>query len=221
MLLKKLKELSPKKALDVGCGCGSFTASFAPYCGQLTAVDHSPGLIERCMRENALPNVTYRCVDARRLKLPNNSFDLAYERASLHHIKEWQQALDEMARVSSHYILLEEPVDDPRSLAKRNTIAAHRFFLEVQEEAGYPHFAHLQPVELEQRLHAMGLDFTIEYSRSDQPVDIEEYFEPFERFAETSGRKDYWMTRLFQFKRTVAGAGLAGSDTLFIMAEKP
>jgi SAM-dependent methyltransferase len=220
MLLEKIKELSPKKALDIGCGCGSFTASFAPYCGEVTAIDHSPGLIERCMREHALPNVTYRCVDARRLKLPDKGFDLVCERASLHHIKEWKQALDEMARVSSRHVLLEEPVDDPRSLAKRNTIAAHQFFLEVQEEAGYPHFAHLQPVELEQRLHAMGLDFTIEFARSDNPVDIEEYFEPFERFAGVTARKEYWMTRLFQFKRSVAGAGLVESDTLFVVADK-
>lgn len=218
MMLEKIRELSPKKALDVGCGCGSFTAQVAPFCGQLLAIDHSPGLIERCMREHALPNVTYRCVDGRRLKLPNNGFDLAYERASLHHIREWQQALDEMARVSSRHVILEEPVDDPRTLAKRNTIAAHQLYLEVQEEAGYPHYPHLQPVELEQRLHAMGLDFTIEYVRSNAPVEVEGYFEPFERFADTSGRKDYWMTRLFQFKRTVAGAGLVESDTLCIVA---
>ncbi len=220
MLLDKIKELSPRKALDIGCGCGSFTAQAAPYCGQLMAVDHSPGLIERCMREHPLPNITYRCVDARRLKFPKDSFDLSLERASLHHIREWHQALDEMARVSSHYILLEEPIDDPRSLAKRNTIAAHGLFLEVQEEAGYPHYQHLQPVDLEQRLLAMGLNFTIEYARSDVPVDVEEYFEPFERFADTSGRKDYWMTRLFQFKRTVEGAGLVESDTLLIVAQK-
>ena len=220
MLLAKIKELSPKKALDVGCGCGSFTAQAAPYCGQLLAIDHSPGLIERCMREHPLPNVTYRCVDARRLKLPDKGFDLVYERDALHHIREWQQALDEMARVSSHYILVEEPVDDPRSLAKRNSIAAHQFMLEVQEEAGYPHFMHLQPVELEQRLLDVGLNFTIEYVPSDLPVEIEEYFEPFERFADLTARKDYWMTRLFQFKRSVAGAGLVESDRLLIVAQK-
>jgi SAM-dependent methyltransferase len=220
MLLEKIKELIPKKALDVGCGCGSFTAQAAPCCGQLLAIDFSPGLIERCMREHPLPNVTYRCVDARRLKLPDKSFDLVYERASLHHIREWHQALDEMARVSSRYVLIEEPIDDPRTLAKRNTIAAHGLYLEVQAEAGYPHFAHLQPVELEQRLLAMGLNFTIEYARSDAPVDVEEYFSQFERFADTSGRKDYWMTRLFQFKRSVAGAGLVESDNLLIVAQK-
>jgi SAM-dependent methyltransferase len=220
MLLEKIKELTPKKALDVGCGCGSFTAQVAPFCGQLMAIDFSPGLIERCMREHPLPNVTYRCVDARRLKLPAGSFDLAYQRASLHHIREWQQALDEMARVSSRYVLLEEPFDDPRTLAKRNSIAAHHLFLEVQEEAGYPHFPHLQPVDLEQRLHAMGLNFTIELARADAAVAIEEYFAPFERFADVSGRKDYWMTRLFQFKRTVAGAGLVESDALLIVAQK-
>ena len=220
MLLEKIRELSPKKALDVGCGCGSFTAQAAPSCGQLLAIDHSPGLIERCMREHPLPNVTYRCVDARRLKLPDKGFDLVYERDALHHIREWQQALDEMARVSSHYILVEEPVDDPRSLAKRNSIAAHHLFLELQEEAGYPHFPHLPPVDLEQRLHAMGLDFTIEHARADQPVGVEEYFEPFERFADVTSRKEYWMTRLFQFKRSVAGAGLVESDTLLIVAQK-
>lgn len=220
MLITKIQELSPRKALDVGCGCGSFTAQIAPFCGQLTAVDHSPGLIERCMRENALPNITYRCVDARRLKLPNNSFDLALERASLHHIREWKQALDEMVRVSSQYILLEEPIDDPRTLAKRNTIAAHQLFLEVQEEAGYPHFPHLQSAEIEQRLAELGLRFTAEIARSDATVDAEEYFAPFERFAEVTARKDYWMTRLFQFKRSVAGAGLVESDTLFIIADK-
>ncbi len=220
MLLDKIKELAPKKALDVGCGCGSFTAQAAPFCEQLLAIDNSPGLIERCLREHPLPNVTYRCVDARLLKLKGGSVDLAYQRATLHHIKEWQQVLDEMVRVSSRYVLLEEPIDDPRTLAKRNSIAAHHLYLELQEEAGYPHFPHLAPVDLEQRLHAMGMNFTIEVAHSDAPVGIEEYFAAYERFADVTNRKDYWMTRLFQFKGTVSGAGLVESDTLLIAAQK-
>ena len=66
----------PEKVLDVGCGCGSFTAELSPHCKKITAIEFSPGLIKRCKDENQKPNITYLCMDGRNIGFPDNSFDL-------------------------------------------------------------------------------------------------------------------------------------------------
>ena len=129
--------LKPEHVLDLGCGCGSFTAEMSPHCGKIIAIDSSSVLIDRCKSENQKPNINYVCMDARKVDYPDACFNLVLERACLHHILEWEKVLDEMMRLSSKYVLIEEPMDDPRSDAKRNAIQAQRFYLEVQKEAGF------------------------------------------------------------------------------------
>ena len=43
MILEKIPELKPHKVLDLGCGCGSYTARLSSYCREITAVDCHPG----------------------------------------------------------------------------------------------------------------------------------------------------------------------------------
>jgi hypothetical protein len=58
-------------------------------------------------------------MDARRMGFLTLAFPIAPRASQPHHIADWELALDEMFRVSSTYVLLEEPVDDPRSEEKR------------------------------------------------------------------------------------------------------
>lgn len=142
-IIERVSLLKPEHVLDVGCGCGSFTAELSPHCDKIIAIDSSSALIDRCKSENQKPNITYTCMDARSMIFPDDGFDLVFERASLHHILKWDGVLDEMMRLSSKYVLIEEPIDDPRSDAKRNAIRAQRFYLEVQKDAGFTHYPHL------------------------------------------------------------------------------
>lgn len=221
MLIKYIEKLKPVKVLDVGCGCGSFTAKIAPYCEHITAIDSSQPLIDRCKKENQLPNVDFVCMDARKIEYSENSFDLVLERASLHHILEWRAVLNEMTRVSSKYVCIEEPIDDPRNEEKRNTIAAQDLFLELQKEIGYSHYKHHAPEVLLEYFTSRGMEYESRIVKSDQSIDFVEYFEQFDRFAEKSQRKEYWLERLAGLKKELKGGKLSENDTLFIFAVKP
>jgi ubiquinone/menaquinone biosynthesis C-methylase UbiE len=221
MLKKYIEKLKPTKVLDTGCGCGSFTAKIAPYCGHITAIDSSQPLIDRCKKENQLSNVDFVCMDAGNIEYPENSFDLVLERASLHHIMEWRAVLDEMTRVSAKHICIEEPIDDPRSEEKRNTIAAQNLFLELQKEISYQHYMHHAPEALREYFTSRGMEYESQIVKSDKSIGFVEYFAQFDRFAEKSKRKEYWLERLAGLKKELKGGKLSENDTLFVISVKP
>ncbi len=219
-LLERVKQLKPYRVLDIGCGCGSFTSQLAPHCGQITAIEVSEQLVQRCRSGNDHPNVDYRCMDARELKFDADSFDLVVVRATLHHIFEWQKALDEIIRVSRSEVLIEEPLDDPRSDAKRRTMKAQELFLALQAEVGYPLFKYVTPELLSARLCDRGMRFAVEIVRSDKLVAFDYFFEPWEHFASQSRRRDYWPARLAEFRAEMAEDQLCETDTVFVSARK-
>jgi len=218
-ILETVSLIKPTTLLDVGCGCGHFTSKLAPYCGEIAATDVSQALIERCLREHPAPNISYRSHDARELPFPDRSFDAAIERAALHHISNWQQAVLEMVRVSSHYILIEEPIDDLRSEAKRRTCLAQDLMLELHRDAEYSHFKHLEPHEIEDCLRNMGLEIECRITKDDREVSFDEFFENYSAFAERTERPSYWMNRLDQFRKSLPEATFCEDDILFIVAE--
>ena len=210
----------PEKVLDVGCGCGSFTAQLSPHCRKITAIEFSPGLIQRCKNENQKPNITYLCMDGRNLGFPDNSFDLVLERTTLHHIFEWEKALNEMIRVSAKYILIQEPLDDPRSEAKRNTIRAQNLYLEIQKEVGYPHYRYIPEESLMGYFRKENIKIKSQVIRSDKPKEFDEYFSNFGDFAERSRRKKYWLERLDNLRKELEGKKLCEEDSIFIIGVK-
>jgi ubiquinone/menaquinone biosynthesis C-methylase UbiE len=123
------------------------------------AVDISASIIERAKKENPKPNIIYRCMDATCLSFPDCHFDTVLERESLHHIENWTAALSEMIRVASKYIILEEPIDDLRSDSRRRTYTAQGLFLEIQREARYSHYRHLEMEALRGYFDKSGLSY--------------------------------------------------------------
>jgi SAM-dependent methyltransferase len=219
-ILEKIALLKPSNVLEIGCGCGSFTSKLSPYCGKITAIDLSTELIDRCHRENPKPNIDYVCMDARDIDYPDASFDLVCERVSLHHILEWERVLSEMARLSSGYIWIEEPLDDPRNEAKRNTMRAQRFYLEIQNEVGYSHYPYMDLSLLLGYFRGKGLEFETKVTKSDQPVDFDQYFSAFGNFADKSKRSAYWYDRLDRLRREFKDKSLCEEDVVFISARK-
>lgn len=218
--LRRIQLLKPDTLLDIGCGCGAFTIELSPHCRQITAIDISEALLERCRRENCRPNITYRYMNGQDLDFPDGSFDLVVVRASLHHELQWRQVLDEMLRVTKKEILIEEPFDDPRSDSKRNTMRAQSLFLELQAEVGYPHYEYRTPDELIIHLGERGVQPECEMVKSDKPVTFDYFFEPWEFFANKSHRKDYWQQRLSHFRRELGDGQLCENDIIFIAGRK-
>jgi len=219
-VLERVSLVRPDNVLDVGCGCGSSTAKLSPFCGKITAIDFSSELIDRCKRENQRPNITYQCMDGRNIHYSDGSFDMVVEQYSLHHVLEWEKVLNEMIRVSSKHVLVEEPIDDPRTEEKRNSIRAQQLYLEVQKEVGYSHYRYLALDSLVQYFKSKKISIETQITKSDRFIDFDEYFDHFDVFAEKSKRKEYWYSRLDTLRKELAGKKLCDDDILFIAAKK-
>jgi len=219
-ILESVTSIRPERALDVGCGCGGFTAKLSPYCREITAIDSSQALIDRCKRENSRPNISYLCMDGRDIRHPNNSFDLVAERMALHHIREWEKALSEMIRVSSKHIILEEPIDDPRSEEKKNAARARELLLALQNEIGYSHHEYIPANILIDYFRKKNMSIESEIIESEKLVDFDQFFSSFDDFAQRSSRKEYWLARLESFRRELDGKKLCEEDIVFIAARR-
>lgn len=220
VLLDKIKSLKPHNVLDVGCGGGSFTVRLSTLCEKVTAIDSSARLINRCKEENQRPNIRYACIDARKMPYAHDNFDVVLARACLHHVQEWKKVLDEMVRVSSKYILIEEPIYDPRSEEKRITLHAHKFFLKLQHEVGYPHYEYRTPQLIIQYFQGKNIHHEYQIVKLDTPIDFDEFFESFAYFAERTRRKDYWFKRLENLRSELNDKKLCEDDIVFVFATK-
>jgi ubiquinone/menaquinone biosynthesis C-methylase UbiE len=219
-ILERVASLNPKQLLDVGCGCGSFTVKLSQHCGRIIAIDPSQARIDQSKKENGKPNISYLCMDGRSLKYPDNSFDVVMAREILHHVREWQKVLDEMMRVSAKHVLVEEPIDDPRSEEKRNAIRAQTLYLELQNEVGFSHYTHIPLDSLREYFRKKKVSLETEIIRSDELVDFDSLFSSFGDFAEKSSRKGYWLNRLESLRRELEGKKLCEEDIVFFAARK-
>ena len=220
LFIDRIKELNPKTALDIGCGCGEFTLEIAGYCGHITAIDSSEALITRSKKEHQKPNINYIKMDGMKLDFPDNHFDLVYERSSLHHIRDWKKAANEMIRSTKKYVFLAENHDDPRSKEKQNTIYFNKVFLELQREAGYEHYPHLKPVVLENFLHMHDIKFESFIARHEESIPFKEYADLYTTFVAKTTRKKYWLDKLDEVRRDINNENLCEHDMLYLFGEK-
>ena len=89
------------RVLDLACGPGNFTRTFAravPH-GLVVGVDASPTMLARAVRDTDARHVAYVRADASRLPFARDSFDAACCFAALYLVERPMQALGEIARV--------------------------------------------------------------------------------------------------------------------------
>jgi hypothetical protein len=184
----------------------------------VVAIDIAPNF-SRWPEVSRQSGIIFCGMDACALGFAADAFPLVLERASLHHIADWSRAIVEMVRVSSDRVFLEEPVDDPRSDAKRRTYDAQDLFLRLQSEVGYPHYRHLDRHALHAAVERQGVILEEHLEKSDTPVTFDEFFESFPMFAARSGRQEYWLEALQALRSRFGGAPLCDDDTLTILAK--
>ena len=88
--------------LDVACGPGFFTMTFAQRCGNAVGIDATQELLSRACEEAAqrgLQNIKFIEGEAERLPFPDRSFDVVASRAAFHHFVHPERVLAEMKRV--------------------------------------------------------------------------------------------------------------------------
>lgn len=123
-----LKHVLPvKTVLDVGAGNGYFSAHWAKR-AKTTAIDYSAVIID------GNPVEDKQVMDARKMTFADNTFDLSFCHALLHHIDRADQVkvVREMARVSKGYVAIIEPnvlnpIMGPFALLKKEEHEALRF----------------------------------------------------------------------------------------------
>jgi len=89
-------------ALEVACGGAHVAGDVAPHVRAVVGIDLTPELLvvgRDRLREAGIANVVLQQGDAESLPFVDDSFDLVYCRASLHHFAEPTRAVREMVRV--------------------------------------------------------------------------------------------------------------------------
>jgi len=107
------------KLLDIGAGNGFFTFYFDKIC-DACGIDSSRKMLE-------MNPVSKTCqMDARHLEFEDDSFDVVFCHAVLHHIRDMDSVIKEMKRVSRKYVVIMEP--------NRNNLLMFIFSAIVREE---------------------------------------------------------------------------------------
>jgi len=119
-LLKEYVVLNKETTLlDVGCGNGFFTYYFNKIC-DVSGVDYS----EKLLKMNPVKKTFL--MNAKKLEFENNSFDIVFANALLHHVDDIDQVLKEMKRLSKKYVIILD--------ANRNNPLLSLFSFFVKEE---------------------------------------------------------------------------------------
>jgi len=114
-----IKLSNQTKLLDVGCGNGFFTFYFDRICDAY-GVDYS----EKMLSMNPVKKTFL--MDASNLKFDDNSFDVVFCHALLHHVDKIDRVIQEMKRVSKKYVIVLEP--------NRNNPLMFLFILLIKQE---------------------------------------------------------------------------------------
>jgi SAM-dependent methyltransferase len=88
--------------VEIACGPGLIARAMAARVGSVTGLDLTPAMVEKARSEAAaagVENVSFEVGDATALDHPDDSFDGAITRFSLHHIPAPVRVLEEMRRV--------------------------------------------------------------------------------------------------------------------------
>jgi ubiquinone/menaquinone biosynthesis C-methylase UbiE len=100
-LLQSAKLGEKQKYLEIGCGNGTLCKHMAKkYQMDVTGIDVAADQIVRAQVDTEdTPNLRFMVLDATRLPFDDASFDIVLSSGVMHHIREWPDAFEEIARV--------------------------------------------------------------------------------------------------------------------------
>lgn len=139
-------------AVDLACGPGLLSCAFAKDARSATGCDLAPAMLEKAReraREMKLENASFVEADACATPFPDESFDIAATRYSLHHMLEPARLLSEMKRLcrKGGRVLAADVCIDERRVALYDE-------LELLRDSSHVHA--LTPLEFEGVFAAQG-----------------------------------------------------------------
>jgi 2-polyprenyl-3-methyl-5-hydroxy-6-metoxy-1,4-benzoquinol methylase len=104
-------QAAPSSLLDVGCGEGIITAAWAREVepGPVVGVDLEDPLLRREWEGRGAPGLEFRTMQAERLEFADGEFEMVSAIEVLEHVRDPWQALAEMSRCTSRWMLLSVP----------------------------------------------------------------------------------------------------------------
>lgn len=152
------------RVLDVACGPGFLTMTFAERSAHATGIDATDRFLEDARREAArrgVANVAFLLGDAEAMPFGAASFDVVACRAAFHHFPEPERVLDEMARVArpGGRVLVADQV----SSEDRDKAALHN---RVERLCDPTHARALAPSEFLALFAERGLEVVVDAART-------------------------------------------------------
>lgn len=99
--VRRLVDPTGKRVADIGCGGGIYSRMWREIgAGEVTGVDFSAEMIGAAREQAAgLPLVSFRQGDAAATGLPSGSVDIVFQRALIHHLKDYEACFAEARRL--------------------------------------------------------------------------------------------------------------------------
>ena len=115
------------RILDVGCGIGITYSQLPPQIQKCyMGVDFTPEVIAVC--RSKYPQGAWELGDARNLRFPVDSFQIATTTNVLQHILEWKEAAMELVRIASRYVVNTERIHKMETtVVSENPVLRRRF----------------------------------------------------------------------------------------------
>lgn len=100
-LVRSLVDPAAKRVADIGCGGGIYSAAWADLgAAEVTGVDFSAEMVRMATEKNSeRTNIVFKQGDALATGLPSESADIVFERALIHHLKDYDACFREAARL--------------------------------------------------------------------------------------------------------------------------
>jgi len=115
--LKAIPGRNKLTLLEAGCASGYYSEVISTLVGErfaYTGFDYSEAMI--AVAKNRYPNEKFLRLDIRNTELPGKSYDVVLSGAVIVHVKEWKEAVRELARITRTYLILHRtPVSNGRS----------------------------------------------------------------------------------------------------------
>jgi ubiquinone/menaquinone biosynthesis C-methylase UbiE len=98
-LIQALGSLEGSRVLDIGCGTGTLTVALARRSARAIGVDPAPRMVAQARAKQADAPVSFLVASAEALPFANSSFDGVTASLTLHHWRDAERGLAELARV--------------------------------------------------------------------------------------------------------------------------
>jgi ubiquinone/menaquinone biosynthesis C-methylase UbiE len=231
---KVLGGITGGRVLDIATQEGGFVQVLKEQLKDYTemvGIDINERAIQRARDTLSQDNIRFLVMDAERLDFGNESFDTVSISASLHHLSNIRQVLDEMKRVlkTGGHFLIAEMVRDGQTEAELTSVYLHQWAAEVDTAIGILHNSTLARRELENYVTGLGLTDVEIYDCIDRDSDpmektrIEQLRGLIERVlqrAQRAGTSRDLKDRGEQLLNRLQGVGARREPILFVVGMK-